>query len=78
MSVVTTILFILFFGLVALVIVALSARSLLGLVIVSEREVGVVVKKFGPRLAPGQLIALKGEAGYQAEQDYAADRRPAV
>ncbi len=53
-----------FFG---LIILALSARSLLGFVIVSEREVGIVVKKFGPRLAPGQLIALKGEAGYQAE-----------
>lgn len=67
MSFLTTTLFILFIGLGGLIVVALSARSLLGLVIVSEREVGVVVKKFGPRLAPGQLIALKGEAGYQAD-----------
>jgi hypothetical protein len=32
--------------------------------------VGVVVKKFtlgGHRLPPGQLVALNGEAGYQAD-----------
>jgi uncharacterized membrane protein YqiK len=40
---------------------------LIGLVIINERTVGVVVKKYGPRLAPGQLVALKGEAGYQAD-----------
>jgi uncharacterized membrane protein YqiK len=41
-----------------------------GLVIVSEREVGIVVKKVsfsGRRLPPGRLIALEGEAGYQAD-----------
>jgi uncharacterized membrane protein YqiK len=41
-----------------------------GLVIISEREVGVVVKKVsfgGRRLPPGRLIALEGEAGYQAD-----------
>ncbi|MFN8560227.1 MAG: flotillin family protein [Anaerolineae bacterium] len=42
----------------------------LGLVIIGERQVGVVVKRFsrdGRGLPPGQLIALNGEAGYQAD-----------
>ena len=41
-----------------------------GLVVISEREVGIVVKKVsfsGRRLPPGRLIALEGEAGYQAD-----------
>lgn len=44
--------------------------SVTGLVVVGEREVGVVVKKVsfaGRRLPPGRLIALNGEAGYQAD-----------
>ena len=41
--------------------------SITGLVIISEQEVGVVVKKFGGRLPAGRLIALNGEAGYQAD-----------
>ena len=40
----------------------------LGAVLIQERQVGVVVKRFGGRgLAPGRLIALGGEAGYQAD-----------
>lgn len=39
-----------------------------GLVVISEKEVGIVVKKFaGKKLPPGRLIALDGEAGYQAD-----------
>lgn len=41
-----------------------------GLVVISEREVGIVVKKFslsGRGLPAGGLIALEGEAGYQAD-----------
>jgi uncharacterized membrane protein YqiK len=41
-----------------------------GLVVISEREVGVVVKKFalsGRGLPAGRLIALNGEAGLQAD-----------
>lgn len=53
-----------FFG---LTLGLLFAKQLLGLVIINEREVGIIVKKFGNRLAAGQLIALKGEAGYQAD-----------
>jgi uncharacterized membrane protein YqiK len=41
-----------------------------GLVVISEREVGIVVKKFavsGRGLPAGRLIALNGEAGWQAD-----------
>lgn len=41
-----------------------------GLVVIGEREVGIIVKKFslkGRGLPPGRLIALEGEAGYQAD-----------
>jgi uncharacterized membrane protein YqiK len=45
-----------------------AAPMLLGVVIISEREVGIVVKRFSmKRLPPGRLIALNGEAGYQAD-----------
>ena len=38
------------------------------LVLIRERQVGIVVKRFSSRsLAPGNLIALEGEAGYQAD-----------
>ena len=40
----------------------------LGAVLIQERQVGIVVKRFGRRgLAPCRLIALGGEAGYQAD-----------
>jgi len=40
----------------------------LGAVLIQERQVGIVVKRFGARgLPPGHLIALSGEAGYQAD-----------
>ncbi len=41
-----------------------------GLVVISEKEVGIVIKKVSfasKRLPPGRLIALNGEAGYQAD-----------
>ncbi len=39
-----------------------------GLVIIHERQVGIVIKKFALNSLPaGQLIALNGEAGYQAD-----------
>ncbi|HZN93875.1 MAG TPA: hypothetical protein VFB81_14285, partial [Myxococcales bacterium] len=34
--------------------------------IIGEQESGLVIKKFGRPLTPGRLIALNGEAGYQA------------
>lgn len=50
-----------------IIFVIVFGKSLIGLVIINEQEVGVVIKKYGPPLAPGQLVALKGEAGYQAD-----------
>ena len=40
----------------------------LGAVLIQERQVGIVVKRFGTTdLPPGHLVALCGEAGYQAD-----------
>jgi len=42
----------------------------LGLVVIGERQVGVVIKRFArssQKLPPGQLVALSGEPGYQAD-----------
>jgi uncharacterized membrane protein YqiK len=53
---------------IVLLILAWLAPSLLGVVFIRERQVGIIIKKFGPRsLPPGRLIAVGGEAGYQAE-----------
>jgi uncharacterized membrane protein YqiK len=51
------------------VVFGLSALYwLLGLVLIDERQVGIVVKRFAATsLPPGRLIALNGEAGYQAD-----------
>lgn len=51
---------------VILFITIIFAPLILGLVIVREREVGIVVRKIGRRLPPERFIALQGEAGYQA------------
>jgi uncharacterized membrane protein YqiK len=49
-------------------VLAWFAPSLAGVVFIRERQVGIVVKKFGANsLAPGRLIALAGESGYQAD-----------
>ncbi|HLP03168.1 MAG TPA: SPFH domain-containing protein [Opitutaceae bacterium] len=46
----------------------LAAAPLLGLVVIRENRVGVVIKKFARTSLPaGQLVALDGEAGYQAD-----------
>jgi uncharacterized membrane protein YqiK len=55
-------------GLVFLFFLAWLAPTLTGAVLIRERQVGVVVKKFGGRsLPPGRLVALQGESGYQAD-----------
>ncbi|MCX6955991.1 MAG: SPFH domain-containing protein [Verrucomicrobia bacterium] len=47
---------------------AIFAPLLLGIVVIRENQVGIVIKKFASRnLPPGELIALHGEAGYQAD-----------
>lgn len=47
---------------VVLALVAVGSLHLIG-----PTEVGLVTKRFGRRLATGQVIAFGGEAGYQAE-----------
>lgn len=52
------------------VIVILLLPWLLGLGIIGQDRVGIVIKRYdalGRKLAPSQLLALKGEAGYQAD-----------
>ncbi|AWM33360.1 band 7 protein [Hymenobacter nivis] len=54
--------------LIGLLVLLLLAKSLLGIVVISELEVGVVAKKFArTSLSAGRFIALEGEAGYQAD-----------
>jgi uncharacterized membrane protein YqiK len=55
-------------GIIVLLVFLLFGPLVLGAVLLRERQVGVVVKRFGTRaLAPGAFIALNGEAGYQAD-----------
>lgn len=55
-------------GLAVVLALCALAPILLGAVLIHERQVGIVVKKFGGRsLPPGHLVALAGEAGYQAD-----------
>jgi uncharacterized membrane protein YqiK len=54
-------------GIVVLALLIL-VPLVLGAVLIRERQVGIVVKRFGGRgLEPGHFIALGGEAGYQAD-----------
>jgi len=54
--------------LLLLLALLLLAKSLLGIVVIGEMQVGIVAKKFARRnLAAGRLVALEGEAGYQAD-----------
>ncbi len=53
---------------VGVVVVFTLPGVVVGLVIISERQVGIVVKRFGRGSLPsGKLIALNGEPGYQAD-----------
>ena len=50
------------------ILVTWLSPFLTGLVFIRERQVGIVVKKFGARSLPaGRFVALGGEAGYQAD-----------
>ena len=53
------------YGALALALGALLL-VLSGAWVIGEQESGLVIKKFGRPLPPGRLIALNGEAGYQA------------
>ena len=50
------------------VLAALTTFFLLagGLRVIPEDQSGLVIKRYGPALPPGRLIALSGQAGYQA------------
>lgn len=55
-------------GLVALVVLVPFVAWLAGFVRIREDQVGIVIKRFAGRSLPaGRLIALEGEAGYQAD-----------
>ncbi len=61
-------LFLLLGVVIVLSILLVAPRVVLGLVIINERQVGIVIKKFSRRSLPaGQFVALNGEAGYQAD-----------
>ncbi|HEY7498605.1 MAG TPA: SPFH domain-containing protein [Vicinamibacterales bacterium] len=53
-------------GVVLLVIALGLSLDVSGLRIVHEAESGLVIKRFGPPLAANRIVALNGEAGYQA------------
>lgn len=49
-------------------VLVMLAPLFLGVVLIRENQIGVVIKKFAPRSLPaGEIIALNGEAGYQAD-----------
>jgi uncharacterized membrane protein YqiK len=47
-------------------VVALLSVLMLGTWVIAEDESGLMIKRYGPPLASGRIIALDGEAGYQA------------
>ena len=51
-------------GVVALLVLFMVLKCLHS---IGPAEVGLVTKRLGPKLADDQLIAMRGEAGYQAE-----------
>jgi uncharacterized membrane protein YqiK len=55
-------------GLTLFIVVLVIVPLVLGAVLIQERQVGIVVKRFGGRaLPPERFVALGGEAGYQAD-----------
>jgi len=51
---------------VVLAVIAVLAMVLSSVRVIGESQSGLVVKRFGPPLSSGRIIALNGEAGYQA------------
>ena len=55
-------------GVILLMIFLPRIGWIAGLIVIGEREVGIVTKKFSSKsLSAGQLVALNGEAGFQAD-----------
>ena len=50
-----------------LALVLLSLILWVSIRFIREDESGLVIKRFGPRLPPGRIVAMNGEAGYQAK-----------
>jgi uncharacterized membrane protein YqiK len=52
----------------ALIVIAFASAALvsLGVWVIAANQSGLVVKRFGPPLASGRIVASNGEAGYQA------------
>src|SRR4051794_25254781 len=57
---------IVFITLIGVAILALGS-VLSGTWVIAANESGLVIKRFGPPLPSGRIIALAGEAGYQAK-----------
>jgi len=56
------------FAWIAIGTAAVMLFSLLfGVVVIGEQESGLVIKRYGRALPPGRIIAVEGEAGYQAQ-----------
>ena len=51
---------------VATVVAAIALVARLGLRVIGPNESGLLIKRYGPELPAGHVIALNGEAGYQA------------
>jgi len=51
---------------VTLAVLGVATVLWLGLRVIAENQSGLVIKRFGRDLPPGRIIALEGEAGYQA------------
>lgn len=63
-----TILHLPLFAWIAIGTAALALFSLwFGVVVISEQESGLVIKRYGRALPAGRIIAIDGEAGYQAQ-----------
>jgi uncharacterized membrane protein YqiK len=55
-------------GIILAILAAVVAVGVaLGLVVIGENESGLVIKRFGRPLPPGRLVAVDGEAGFQAQ-----------
>jgi hypothetical protein len=51
---------------VSTLVLAIAVTIFCGTWMIAANQSGLVVKRFGPALASGRIIALNGEAGYQA------------
>lgn len=50
-----------------IILVAGLVLALKSFISIKENEVGILIKRYGPSLPHGKIIALNGEAGYQAD-----------